>query len=120
MCTVEPTTCFGLSKLEIAMDTMTDMFFKYASHYGDHYKLDFLELKKLIQTELSQYVTNSWNSTRIGYIMDDLDKNMDGRVSFEEFFFLISQIIMCRNPRFKDYAPTVTVCGQLRDGRFKL
>ncbi|XP_039973420.1 protein S100-A1-like [Xiphias gladius] len=109
----------NVSKLESAMDTLIEVFQCYASKGGNKYKLDFLELRRLIQGELSHYLQDSWDCRRVAEIMSDLDKNRDGGVSFEEFVALVTQLTVTSTTYFKGYTPVVFHCGQMKDGRFQ-
>nr|XP_019961345.1 PREDICTED: protein S100-A1-like [Paralichthys olivaceus]XP_019961346.1 PREDICTED: protein S100-A1-like [Paralichthys olivaceus] len=104
MCTIQ-------KKLDGAMDTIIEVFQSYAGKGGDRFKLNFVELKNLIQTEMN--IKDSWDLTKVLAIMDDLDKNKDGNVSFEEFMCLITKIALYKNAIFKNYTPMDFQCGQI-------
>lgn len=57
---------------------------------------------------------------RVEAIMSDLDMNMDGSVSFEEFVAMVTELTVCSSSFFQDYTtPVVIKCGQMKDGQFQ-
>lgn len=57
---------------------------------------------------------------RVEEIMADLDKNLDGSVSFEEFIAMVTHLTVCSTIFFQDYTPVIIQCGSVRDGRFQM
>lgn len=62
----------------------------------------------------------SRDPTRVEEIMADLDKNLDGRVSFEEFVAMVTHLTVCSTSFFKGYTPVVIQCGSVRDGKLQM
>nr|XP_046256834.1 protein S100-A1-like [Scatophagus argus]XP_046256835.1 protein S100-A1-like [Scatophagus argus] len=108
-----------MSKLESAMDTLLEVFQYYSSKEGDKFQLNRVELRNLLRGELSQYLQDSRDPARVEAIMADLDKNLDGTVSFEEFVAMVTQLTVCSTSFFQEYTPVVIRCGQIRDGQFQ-
>ncbi|XP_030250370.1 protein S100-A1 [Sparus aurata] len=109
-----------MSKLETAMDTIVNVFQYYSSNEGDKFKLNRRELKNLLQGELSSYLQVHRDPQRVEAIMSDLDMNMDGSVSFEEFVAMVTELTVCSSSFFQDYTtPVVIKCGQMKDGQFQ-
>ncbi|KAG8009784.1 hypothetical protein GBF38_013816 [Nibea albiflora] len=102
-----------MSKLETAMDTIIDVFKYYSSKEGDKFKLSRLELKNLLRGELNSYLQTSRDRTKVDEIMLDLDSNLDGTVSFEEFVSLVTQLTVHSSGFFQGYTPCYQVprCG---------
>ncbi|XP_073340797.1 protein S100-A1 [Pagrus major] len=108
-----------MSKLETAMDTIVDVFQYYSSNEGDKFKLNRKELKNLLRGELSHYLQASRDPQRVEAIMSDLDMDMDGSVSFEEFVAMVTELTVCSTGFFQGYTPVVIKCGQMKDGQFQ-
>ncbi|KAM9353611.1 protein S100-A1-like [Symphorus nematophorus] len=108
-----------MSKLESAMDTLVDVFQYYSSKEGDKFLLNRVELKNLLRGELTQYLQASRDHKRVEEIMADLDTNLDGKVSFEEFVAMVTELTVCSTPFFTGYTPVVIQCGQIKDGQFQ-
>ncbi|XP_036031015.1 protein S100-G [Onychomys torridus] len=63
-------------------EEMKSIFQKYAAKEGDPNQLSKEELKLLIQSEFPSLLKDS---STLDKLFEELDKNGDGEVSFEEF-----------------------------------
>ncbi|XP_035306061.1 protein S100-G [Cricetulus griseus] len=70
-------------------EEMKNIFQKYAAKEGDPNQLSKEELKLLIQAE---FPTLLKGSSTLDNLFEELDKNGDGEVSFEEFQALFKKI----------------------------
>ncbi|XP_004709998.1 protein S100-G [Echinops telfairi] len=68
---------------------LKSIFEKYAAKEGDPDQLSKDELKQLVQTEFPNLLKGP---TTLDDLFQELDKNGDGEVSFEEFQALIKKI----------------------------
>ncbi|KAM6967821.1 protein S100-A1 [Aplochiton taeniatus] len=88
------------SKLEDAMEALITVFHSYSSKEGDKYKLSKVELKNLLQGELSDCLAASKDPLVVEKIMTDLDENQDGEVDFQEFVVLVAALTVACNDFF--------------------
>ncbi|XP_064804400.1 protein S100-A1 [Oncorhynchus masou masou] len=88
------------SKLESAMEGLIRVFHSYSSKEGDKYKLSKVELKNLLQGELSDFLAASKDPMVVEKIMSDLDENKDGEVDFQEFVILVAALTVACNEFF--------------------
>ncbi|XP_029928379.1 protein S100-A1 [Myripristis murdjan] len=100
-----------MSKLENAMDNLMDVFNYYATRDGDKFSLSRSELKGLLRGELCHYLEASRDPRMVDEIMCDLDKNMDGKVNFEEFVGLVTRLTVASCGYFDGYTPQISTCG---------
>lgn len=60
------------------------------------------------------------DAQRVEAIMSDLDTDLDGSVSFEEFVAMVTELTVCSCSFFQGYkTPVVIKCGQMKDGQFQ-
>uniref|UniRef100_A0A4W5LPX3 Protein S100 n=1 Tax=Hucho hucho TaxID=62062 RepID=A0A4W5LPX3_9TELE len=88
------------SKLESAMEGLILVFHSYSSKEGDKYKLSKIELKNLLQGELSDFLAACKDPMVVEKIMSDLDENKDGEVDFQEFVVLVAALTVACNEFF--------------------
>ncbi|XP_028836281.1 protein S100-A1 [Denticeps clupeoides] len=88
------------SKLESAMEGLIKVFHTYSSKEGDKYKLSKVEMKSLLQEELSDFLAASKDPMVVEKIMHDLDENHDGEVDFQEFVVLVAALTVACNEFF--------------------
>lgn len=75
-----------MSQLESAVQSLVDVFIKYAEQEGSKNQLSQGELKRLITTELSSGALGKMvGPEEVGELMGQLDKNHDGEVNMQEF-----------------------------------
>ncbi|KAL7874272.1 hypothetical protein SRHO_G00052420 [Serrasalmus rhombeus] len=89
-----------VSQLESAMESLIKVFHTYSSKEGDKYKLSKVELKSLLQGELSDFLAASKDPLVVEKIMSDLDENRDGEVDFQEFVVLVAALTVACNDFF--------------------
>ncbi|XP_071239337.1 protein S100-A1 isoform X2 [Salvelinus alpinus] len=87
------------SKLESAMEGLIQVFHSYSAKEGDKYKLSKVELKNLLQGELSDFLACK-DPMVVEKIMSDLDENKDGEVDFQEFVVLVAALTVACNEFF--------------------
>ncbi|KFW93164.1 Protein S100-Z [Phalacrocorax carbo] len=74
--------------LEDAMDTLIRIYHHYSGKEGDRYKLSKGELKELLTSELSDFLSGQKDPLLVGKIMQDLDSTKDNEVDFNDFVIL--------------------------------
>ncbi|XP_062847959.1 protein S100-A11 [Trichomycterus rosablanca] len=75
--------------MEGAIKTMV-MQFLNAARGKDN--LDKKSFQKLLNTHLGNVLTNTKDSTAVGRLMNRMDDNDDGKVSFQEYLTLIGGV----------------------------
>ncbi|XP_006078337.2 protein S100-G [Bubalus bubalis] len=70
-------------------EELKGVFEKYAAKEGDPNQLSKEELKLLLQTEFPSLLKGP---STLDELFEELDKNGDGEVSFEEFQVLVKKI----------------------------
>nr|XP_005505994.3 protein S100-Z [Columba livia] len=83
--------------LEDAMDTLIRIFHHYSGKEGDRYKLSKGELKELLTSELTDFLSGQKDSLLVDKIMKDLDSNKDNEVDFNEFVILVAALTVACN-----------------------
>ncbi|XP_030632323.1 protein S100-B [Chanos chanos] len=78
-----------MSELENAIITIIHVFHKYSGHKC---KLKKSELRALINTEMSHFITKVQDSETLDELFSDLDQNGDLRIDFQEFIALIAMV----------------------------
>ncbi|XP_061763884.1 protein S100-Z isoform X2 [Nerophis ophidion] len=90
------------SQLEGAMDALIAVFYNYSGHDGDKYKLNKGELKQLLHSELTDFLTSQKDPLLVEKIMNDLDSNKDNEVDFNEFVVLVAALTVACNDFFQE------------------
>ncbi|XP_029921311.1 protein S100-Z [Myripristis murdjan] len=90
------------SQLEGAMDALITVFYNYSGHDGDKYKLNKGELKQLLNSELTDFLTSQKDPMLVEKIMNDLDSNKDNEVDFNEFVVLVAALTVACNDFFQE------------------
>ncbi|XP_074057147.1 protein S100-Z [Macrotis lagotis] len=88
------------TQLEKAMDTLIQIFHCYSSKEGDIFKLNKGELKMLLQSELTDFLSCQKDPDLVDKIMKDLDANKDNEVDFNEFVVMIAALTVACNEYF--------------------
>ncbi|NWX83305.1 S100Z protein, partial [Nothoprocta ornata] len=88
--------------LEEAMDTLISIFHQYSGKEGDRYKLNKEELKELLASELTDFLSGQKDPLLIDKIMKDLDSNNDNEVDFNEFVILVAALTVACNDFFEE------------------
>ncbi|NXQ90074.1 S100Z protein, partial [Nyctibius grandis] len=87
---------------EDAMDTLIRIFHHYSGKEGDRYKLSKGELKELLTSELTDFLSGQKDPLLIDKIMKDLDSNKDNEVDFNELVVLVAALTVACNDFFKE------------------
>ncbi|KAL7853389.1 hypothetical protein AOLI_G00202330 [Acnodon oligacanthus] len=90
------------SQLEGAMDALIRVFHNYSGSEGDKYKLNKGELKDLLNSELTNFLTSQKDPMLVEKIMNDLDSNKDNEVDFNEFVVLVAALTVACNDFFQE------------------
>ncbi|KAG7257086.1 hypothetical protein CRUP_006342 [Coryphaenoides rupestris] len=90
------------SQLEGAMDALIKVFYNYSGNDGDKFKLNKGELKQLLNTELTDFLTSQKDPLLVEKIMTDLDSNKDNEVDFNEFVVLVAALTVACNDFFQE------------------
>ncbi|XP_053133947.1 protein S100-A6 [Hemicordylus capensis] len=80
------------SALDQAVCSMIAIFHKYSGKEGDKNTLSKKELKELIQKELT--IGPKLKDSEIQGLMEDLDRNKDQEVNFQEFITFVGAMAM--------------------------
>ncbi|XP_047587727.1 protein S100-Z [Lutra lutra] len=88
------------TQLEVAMNIMITTFHQYSFKKGDRFKLSKGELKRLLQRELTQFLSCQKDPQLVDKIMQDLDANKDNEVDFNEFVVLVAALTVACNDYF--------------------
>ncbi|KAM4860608.1 protein S100-A6 [Thomomys bottae] len=85
--------------LDQAIGLLVAVFHKYSSKEGDKHSLSKKELKQLIQNELA--IGPKLQDAEIVRLMDDLDRNKDQEVNFQEYVTFLGALAMIYNEALK-------------------
>ncbi|NXI72113.1 S100Z protein, partial [Anseranas semipalmata] len=88
--------------LEDAMNTLIGIFHHYSGKEGDRYKLSRVELKELLTSELTDFLSGQNDPLLVDKIMKDLDSNKDNEVDFNEFMTLVAALTVACNDFFEE------------------
>ncbi|XP_034030640.1 protein S100-A10b [Thalassophryne amazonica] len=92
-----------MSELENCMESLIMLFHRYAEEDSDKQYLNKKELKKLIETELPNFLKNQKDPKAVDRIMTDLDRNKDQKLDFEEFLPLVAGLSIACEKCFRFY-----------------
>uniref|UniRef100_A0A8D0L351 Protein S100 n=1 Tax=Sphenodon punctatus TaxID=8508 RepID=A0A8D0L351_SPHPU len=81
--------------LDQAMGILIAVFHKYSGKEGDKNTLNKKELKELIQKELT--IGPKLKDAEIVGLMEDLDRNKDQEVNFQEYITFLGALCMVYN-----------------------
>ncbi|XP_025771006.1 protein S100-A5 isoform X3 [Puma concolor] len=85
--------------LEKALTTMVTTFHKYSGREGSKLTLSRKELKELIKKELC--LGEKLQDAEIAKLMDDLDRNKDQEVNFQEYVTFLGALALIYNDALK-------------------
>ncbi|XP_027565785.2 protein S100-Z isoform X2 [Pipra filicauda] len=88
--------------LKDAMDTLIKIFHHYSGKEGDRYKLSKGELKELLASELTDFLSGQKDPLLVDKIMKDLDSNDDNELDFNEFVILVAALTVACNDFFEE------------------
>ncbi|XP_048193136.1 protein S100-A12-like [Perognathus longimembris pacificus] len=80
--------------LEDHMEGIVNIFHQYSVLTGDPETLTKNEMRMLITRELANTIKNTKDPATINKIFQELDENVDGMVSFEEFVSLLVSVLL--------------------------
>ncbi|XP_020783624.2 protein S100-A10b [Boleophthalmus pectinirostris] len=80
--------------LERCMESLIVVFHNYANEDKDGSTLSKKEFKKLVETELPNFLKAQKNPNLVNQMMKDLDQNKDQKIDFEEFLSLVNGLSM--------------------------
>ncbi|XP_028326340.1 protein S100-A10b [Gouania willdenowi] len=83
-----------MTLLEQSMQNMIEVFHSYVEKDGDGKTLSKKQLKKLLETELPEFLKAQKNPNIVDNIMKDLDQNKDDKLNFEEFVPFVAGLVM--------------------------
>lgn len=81
--------------LDQAIGLLVAIFHKYSGKEGDKHTLSKKELKELIQKELT--IGSKLQDAEIARLMDDLDRNKDQEVNFQEYVAFLGALALIYN-----------------------
>ncbi|XP_037739342.1 protein S100-A6 [Chelonia mydas] len=87
--------------LDQAIGLLVCTFHKYSGKEGDKNTLSKKELKELIKKELT--LGAKLNDAEIVGLMEDLDRNKDQEVNFQEYLTFLGALSMIYNDALKGY-----------------
>uniref|UniRef100_A0A8C9AN36 Protein S100 n=1 Tax=Prolemur simus TaxID=1328070 RepID=A0A8C9AN36_PROSS len=83
----------GYTELEKAVVVLVENFYKYVSkHSLVKNKISKSSFRKMLQKELNHMLTDTGNRKAADKLIQNLDANHDGRISFDEYWTLIGGI----------------------------
>ncbi|XP_008853760.1 protein S100-A6 [Nannospalax galili] len=85
--------------LDQAIGLLVAIFHKYSGKEGDKHTLSKKELKELIQKELT--IGSKLQDAEIARLMDDLDRNKDQEVNFQEYVTFLGALALIYNEALK-------------------
>ncbi|NWU72261.1 S100Z protein, partial [Pterocles burchelli] len=88
--------------LEDVMDTLIRIFHHYSGKEGDRHKLSKRELKELLTSELTDFLSGQKHPLLIDKIMKNLDSNNYNEVDFNEFVILVAALTVACNDFFEE------------------
>ncbi|CAL8360902.1 unnamed protein product [Arctogadus glacialis] len=75
--------------MESAITKLVDVFKSYA---GKDKQLGTKEFRKLVRAELKNLITCTEDDKAVDDLKHKTDKNNDGKISFEEYFILVTEL----------------------------
>lgn len=91
----------GRTPLDQAIGLLVATFHKYSGKEGDKNSLSKGELKELIQKELT--IGPKLKDAEIAGLMEDLDRNKDQEVNFQEYVTFLGALAMIYNEALLQY-----------------
>ncbi|XP_036046825.1 protein S100-A6 isoform X1 [Onychomys torridus] len=85
--------------LDQAIGLLVAIFHKYSGKEGDKHTLSKKELKELIQKELT--IGSKLQDAEIARLMEDLDRNKDQEVNFQEYVAFLGALALIYNEALK-------------------
>ncbi|XP_075699420.1 protein S100-A16-like [Rhinoderma darwinii] len=82
----------GCSELESAIEILVRKFYDYAKKKGKQDKMNKKEFREMVSQELPHVLTNTQNKEAANKLIQSLDLDEDGKISFDEYWTLIGEI----------------------------
>ncbi|EDL87859.1 rCG40958, partial [Rattus norvegicus] len=93
-----------MPKLLQGIVTVIDVFYNYATEYGNCDMLSKKEMKELLETEFRQILKNPDDPDTVDIIMQSLDRDHNHKVDFTEYLIMILRLAKaCNKIIGKDY-----------------
>ncbi|XP_063002076.1 protein S100-A9-like [Elgaria multicarinata webbii] len=83
------------TQLEEACETIINVFHQYSLRDGN--SLSEMEMAELMKKELPNFLKEKKNPKAIDEMFNDLDKNKDAVLSFDEFLVLVQRVLFSAN-----------------------
>uniref|UniRef100_UPI00358DE19B protein S100-A1-like n=1 Tax=Myxine glutinosa TaxID=7769 RepID=UPI00358DE19B len=90
------------SPLENAVETLIDVFHKYAAKDGVP-TMSRSEILTMFQAEMPGFISNAHDASGLSSLMSNMDMNSDGDVDFLEFVIVFSSLAIVCNQCFVDH-----------------
>uniref|UniRef100_A0A673XSM9 S100 calcium binding protein Z n=1 Tax=Salmo trutta TaxID=8032 RepID=A0A673XSM9_SALTR len=78
------------------------VFYNYSGSDGDKHKLNKGELKQLLNSELTVFLTSQKDPMLLEKIMNALDSHKENEVDFNEFVVLVATLTVACNDFFQE------------------
>ncbi|XP_060110868.1 protein S100-A12-like [Heteronotia binoei] len=82
------------TQLEKCLECVVNIFHQYSSRVGHFDVLSKGELRKLIEQQLPNFLKNKKDPASIDRIFEELDKDKDEQVSFDEFISFLCRVLI--------------------------
>nr|XP_044994514.1 protein S100-A9-like [Jaculus jaculus] len=83
--------------LEESIENIVNIFHQYSVRIEPRDLLNKKELRNLVANELPNFLKKETrNQTALDDLMEDLDKNQDSQLDFNEFVVLVSRVLQAR------------------------
>ncbi|KAM3917922.1 protein S100-A16-like isoform 1-T2 [Leptodactylus fuscus] len=82
----------GCTELESAIEILVRKFYDYAKKKGKHDKMNKKEFREMVAQELPHVLTNTQSKEAANKLIQSLDMDEDGKISFDEYWTLIGEI----------------------------
>ncbi|KAM3917919.1 protein S100-A16-like [Leptodactylus fuscus] len=86
------------TELESALETLVHKFYDYGKKHGKHDKINEKEFREMVVQELPHILTNTQSTVAIHQLVESLDMEQDGNISFDDYWTLIGKIgeMLCK------------------------
>ncbi|KAM4051202.1 protein S100-P [Anomaloglossus baeobatrachus] len=91
-----------MTKLEVAIASLIEVFDKYSCVEGNKNTLSKGEMKTLLEKELPGILGNAKEKDDCDKLIKDLDENGDSEVDFNEFIIFVAAVTSLGHERFAD------------------
>ncbi|OBS79624.1 hypothetical protein A6R68_22174, partial [Neotoma lepida] len=89
--------------MEQGMETIIKTFHKHSRKEGDPDTLSEKEFKQLVNKDMPNTLKKEKKDEKaMNHMMEDLDTNEDGHVSFDEFVSLLSKVLITNHKKIHE------------------